>query len=230
MAASWGDIVIDPSRLRAERPSPRSWRDIPIVEPKQIATEGLRWVAVRTAVKSERSVAAELVAHGYAAYCPLGAKFVYWHDGKRSKHKVVKQFPVFGRYIFVGLRSRQSINKYVTTGKYLEEDGFGGYRVAGSRMVSIRGIESVLGDGWGPLLIPFEAIRELNAREVDHQWNETKRSPWRGDENFRILNGPFRDFYATFDSEVSESRIRAMVKMFGRETSVELDVSDVEVV
>lgn len=215
MSKSWGDIIIDPTRLRSNRPPPKAWRNIPLVEAQRIETEGLRWVAVKTAAKCERIVAGELGSLGYETYCPLGAKHVLWDGNRRAKERMVKQFPVFFGYIFVGLRPRQTISRYV---------------VFNNRLVLAHKIHSILGDSRGPLLIPQEAIRELNDRELDSQWDQTKRSPFKEKQEIRILSGPFRGFYATVDADDSEFRIRALVKMFGRKTPVELDVDEVEAV
>ncbi len=213
MSRQWGDIVIDPSRLRENRLPPKSWRNMPIVEPRRVAAEEFRWVALKTAPKCERPVAAELSSYGYEVYCPLGAKFVFWQDGKHSKHKLVKQFPVFFSYIFVGLRRGQSISRY------LVHDG---------RIVLTGKIQSVLGDSRGPLLIPAAAIKDVNRRELLNQWDETKRSPFNLEQEIRILRGPFEDLNATVDEISSERRIKALVVIFGRRTPIDIDVSDIE--
>lgn len=213
MSKSWGDLIIDPTRLRPERAPPKSWRNIPIVEPRRLEADGLNWVAVKTAPKCERVVASELSSYGYGVYCPLGAKYVFWQDGKRSKHKLIKQFPVFFSYIFVGLRLGQQISRY------LIHDG---------RLVLTGKIQSVLGDSQGPLLIPVKAIQDINRRELLNQWDETRRSPFNVEQEIRILRGPFKDLNATVDEISSERRIKALVTIFGRRTPVDLDVSDIE--
>jgi hypothetical protein len=228
---AWADVVIDPSRIRAAKRPPTARRQPPIVEPRVIKTEGLRWVAVRTAQAAERRVADELAGHGYASYCPLGAKFVRWNRGNRPKNPIVKQFPVFARYIFLGLREGQYANKYVPVGKSLAEGENGNYTVVGARMVLIDGIESVLSDSRGPLAIPCKAIAAINTMEMRRRWDETKSPPLlQPGTVIRIKDGVFREFLATVETHDAECRIRALVEIFGRQTVAHLDEDDVEVV
>jgi len=232
--------VIDPSRIHSlERPPPKSWRDRPIIEPRKIDTAGVRWVAVRTAIGCEQRVADELLILSYRPYCPLGAKFVFWQDGKRSKRRLVKQFPVFSSYIFVGLTPGQEIGKGVVDVReksfYIDLPTGEVKPIATSkRWLAAGKIEAVLSDSRGPIRIPEDAIKAVNSAELSGHWDETKSwrewSPFDPGETVLIKKGAFRLFYATVDARRSEDTIRVLVSIFGRATEVDLDISDVEAV
>lgn len=182
------------------------------MEPCKIEVVDVRWIAVRTAPKCERRVAEDLALLGYRPYCPLGAKFVFWKRERlrRSLRKFVRQFPVFSGYIFVGL----------SAGQQLARD-------------TVDKIASILGDSSGPLKIPGSAIAKINALELAHHWDETRswwqRSPFQPNSPIRITDGAYADFNATVDALMSETRIRVLVTMFGRDVPVELDTDSVEI-
>lgn len=220
------------------RPPPRSWRDRPIIEPSKVETTDARWVAVRTAVGCEQRVADELRILGYRAYCPLGAKFVFWSDGKRSRQKLVKQFPVFARYIFVGLMPGQELGKGVVDVRQkltYFHDGEEKIIAGGKRWLAAERIESVLSDSVGPIPIPARAIETLNTAELARYWDETyswrDKPPFAPGETIMITgSGPFQHFYATVDAQQSEDKIKVLVSIFGRPTAVTLDMADIEAV
>lgn len=207
-AVDWAIAQIHSSRVRTPNRPPK---EIPIIPPSKIEVEDVRWIAVRTAPKCELRVAGDLAQLGYRPYCPLGAKFVFWKNGKmrRSPRKFVRQFPVFAGYIFVGLG----------TGQHLARD-------------TVEKIVSILGDSSGPLRIPPAAIGKLNALETAYHWDETRswreKSPFQPNSPIRITDGAYASFNATVDALVSETRIKVLVEMFGRATPVELDTGSVE--
>lgn len=224
------------------RPPPKSWRDRPIIEPRKLETANARWVAVRTAVGCEMRVAEELRVLDYRAYCPLGAKFVFWCDGKRSRQKLVKQFPVFARYIFVGLAPGQVLGKGVVDVReksfYIDPQTGQVKDVAASkRWLAAERIECVLSDSAGPIPIPARAIETLNTAELARYWDETynwrdpSRQPFAIGENVLITeSGPFQHFYATVDARQSEDKIKVLVRLFGQKTAIVLDMADIEAV
>lgn len=203
--ASWDR----PSRLahRAKRlVAPRK-----LTEPVKIETTGLRWLAVLTGVACERRVADELDAIGFKAYCPLGRKLIHWQGGRQLKQKLIREFPVFSRYIFVG------VPRGLTLGRHLSEK-----------------IISILGDSFGPIIIPPAAIARINALELSGEWDAVKYkpqdSPYQPGTEVKIPRGPYAGFLATVDAQESETRLRVLVTMFGQRLAVPIDVDQVELV
>lgn len=181
----------------------------PLTEPVAIETLGLRWLAVLTAPACERRVADELNTLGFRAYCPLGRRLVSWQGGRQLKQKLVREFPVFSRYLFVGLPTG------FTLGRHLSDK-----------------IVSILGDASGPVVIPPAAIARINALELAGEWDETKprRSPFQPGVSVSIPRGPYAGFLATIDVQESETRLRVLVNMFGRQSAVSVDLAQVELV
>jgi transcriptional antiterminator RfaH len=204
---NWANAVIHVSRVRAPRPQTPPAK--PVIEPTRIETDGLRWHALATQAKCELRVKAELDGLGYRAYCPLGAKFVFWEHTRRLKHKSVKQLPVFSRYIFVGLTALQVIGRH-----------------------TVDKVIAVLSDTGGALTIPSAVIRRINDLELAYHWDETRS--WREKSHFqvgsqaRIVDGPLAGLYATVDEIASEERIRLLVELFGHSTPVELSACQIE--
>ena len=206
--ANWADAMIHSTRVRPKRP-PRT-KIVSLIEPIRIETDGLRWLAVRVASSCEAKVAEALTGLGYRSYCPLGAKFKFWSKGaRRGPQKYVAQFPVFSRYIFVGLRAGQVLSA-----------------------AADRNIEAVLGNSVGPLYVPAIAIRMMNDLELAHHWDETRswreKSPFQPGSEALITAGPFAGVRATVDRLESESKIAVLVSLFCRLTPLELSPCQIE--
>lgn len=208
-AVDWTLAGIHASRVRTPNRPPK---EIPIIAPSRIEVDDVRWIAVRTAPKCELRVAQDLAALGYRPYCPLGAKFVFWKNGRqRAQRKFVRQFPVFAGYIFVGL----------SAGRVLARD-------------TVEKIVSILGDSSGPLRIPPSAIGTINSLETAYHWDETRswreKSPFKPGSPIRVTDGAYASYNATVDVLVSETRIKVLASMFGRMVPIELDMGSVEAV
>lgn len=134
----------------------------------------------------------------------MGEKFAFWHGGKWQRRRVVKQFPVFARYVFVGL---------------------GAHRVLGRKTVDK--IEAILGDSRGPLFVPARAVQAVNEMELAGTWDATRswreKSPYQPGVDGTVVAGPLTGFAATVDMVHSEERIRVLVSIFGRPTRLDID-------
>jgi transcription antitermination factor NusG len=166
----------------------------------RIETDGLTWIAIRADAFCEFMVADELNGHGIVGYCPTGARFSLRQGNKRVRRVI--HFPVFARYIFAGLAGGQFV-----------------------RRTEIRRIESILSDAAGhPLTVPRGAIRRINDDELSGAWDSTRQwaehAPYRPGDLVSIKDGAFAGFPATVDAISSESRIRLLIELFGRPTTV----------
>lgn len=196
--------------LLTHMPRAAPLRQKPLRPIVKVETDGVRWAAVMTAPMCERRVADELAALGFRTYCPFGQKFVYFQAGKRMKKKIVTQFPLLSRYIFVG--------------------AFPGMIV--SRHASDR-ILAVLGDYSGPIEVPAAALSYINDLELEGKWDATKfkpeESPFVHGARVTLLQGPMAGFPATVDALESEDRLRVLVTMFGRVSPVIIEPQYAEV-
>lgn len=186
----------------------------PLVEPKKIAVEGISWRAVRVDASCERRVADDLQLLGFHAYCPLGRKHVSWVGARQLKKKIVRQFPVFSRYIFAG--------HSIGAKRELDCDAHDK-------------IHSIMKNCGRHMTVPTEAIAHINNLEFAGQWDETRsyieKSPLKRAREVRIAdNGPFHGFNATVDRLESESAVFLLVSIFGRPTPIKIDPELVELV
>ena len=86
-----------------------------------------------------------------------------------------------------------------------------------------RGVTGFVGSGTDPIPLTNEEIRnmgfEMAVVNVDYEVNDT----------VRVVNGPLASFIGTVQEINKEkSKVKVMVSMFGRETPVELEFSQVE--
>jgi transcriptional antiterminator NusG len=75
----------------------------------------------------------------------------------------------------------------------------------------------------------------LSDREVKailESLDQTKQRPrvsWQRAESVRVISGPFTDFTGKIDEvDVDRQRLRVLINIFGRDTPVELEFTDVE--
>lgn len=234
----------------------------PLTEPVAIETRRLRWLAVLTAPACERRVADELNTLGFKAYCPLGRRLVSWQGGRQLKQKLIREFPVFSRYLFVGIPTESEvmpIGREQHSASPIDTPPPSAIFAGGGVAVSLEAVEwitnnwgllkikqrpnelskgmsdkivSILGDASGPVVIPPAAIARINALELAGEWDETKprRSPFQPGVSVSIPRGPYAGFLATIDAQESETRLRVLVNMFGRQSAVSVDLAQVELV
>jgi transcription antitermination factor NusG len=155
-----------------------------------------------------RGVAEDLNELGLVAYCPLSRKVHLRARARVGRRKIIRQYPVFGVYIFVG-------------------------EVDGPLQASIHsGISYLVGDSQGALSVPESFVLAINQAELDGKWDETKGLPsWaktfkRGDP-VRVKEGPFTGFAGLVDA-CSKAGIRVDLDLFGRRTSTTLKPSALE--
>ena len=86
-----------------------------------------------------------------------------------------------------------------------------------------RGVTGFVGSGTDPIPLTEEEIRkmglEISEIKIDYDINDS----------IQIIAGPFKDYIGIVQSFNKErNKVKVLISMFGRETPVELDVSDVQ--
>ncbi len=89
------------------------------------------------------------------------------------------------------------------------------------------GVTGFVGSGTKPISLQDsevnEILRQMGMGEPKHQIN------LEPGEGVRVINGPFENFPGVVESiNKDRGKVRVLVSMFGRETPVELDFSQVE--
>lgn len=86
-----------------------------------------------------------------------------------------------------------------------------------------RGVTGFVGSGTDPIPLTDEEIRNMGFEEVpvkvDYDINDS----------VQVINGPLKDFVGTVQEINKEkSKVKVLVSMFGRETPIELEFSQVQ--
>ena len=86
-----------------------------------------------------------------------------------------------------------------------------------------RGVKGFVGSGTDPIPLTDEEIRNMGFDEVpvniDYDVND----------NVRVINGPLENFVGVVEEINKEKhKVKVLVSMFGRETPVELEFSQVQ--
>ena len=86
-----------------------------------------------------------------------------------------------------------------------------------------RGVTGFVGSGTDPIQLTDSEIRKMgfDVQSINVDYGI--------DDQVRVINGPFTDFIGTVtEINKDKNKVKVLVSMFGRETPVELDFSEVE--
>lgn len=184
----------------------------------------LFWCVVRANVKCERKAADNIRAAGFAYYLPM-SRVETWN--KRTNVYRITDHVLMPRYLFAGIPA---------------EDHVGIVK-------NCEGVEMVLsteGQFGRPLRIPAETIERFLLAEVDMRFDDTRAARiLRGDEprtvkartevafppgsRALVNDGPFASFMATIEEATTSGKVKALVEIFGRMSSVEFDPDQLQV-
>lgn len=179
-----------------------------IVDPIEIEIEGATWYGVKVVRGFERRVASELTAKGFRAYCPVGKKNITWSNGRRAKEAQLKIFAKFAPYIFVGCSRGATIQKR-----------------------TVDKIDAILRNSGGQCEIPPKSIQTIKDVELSGQWDETifrpGELPFQPGDAVRIIAGALAGFPAILHAWHESGRVDLSVRIFGRDSEVELDAAQI---
>ena len=93
------------------------------------------------------------------------------------------------------------------------------------KVKNVRGVTGFVGSGTKPTPLTEEEVQQLGIEK-----HEIVVSYSEGD-SVRINDGPLTSFIGTVDQiDIEKNKVRVIVSMFGRETPVELELDQVELV
>ncbi|AXA35987.1 MAG: transcription termination/antitermination protein NusG [Candidatus Sumerlaea chitinivorans] len=95
----------------------------------------------------------------------------------------------------------------------------------------IQGVSTFLGEDGKPTAIPLNEIQSI--LELGEERGERPKAAinFHVGDQVKVVEGPFQNFVATIEQiDEERGRLKVAVSIFGRETSVELDVTQVEAV
>ena len=86
-----------------------------------------------------------------------------------------------------------------------------------------RGVTGFVGSGTDPIPLTDKEIKEMGFEKVEVNVN------YNVNDSVNVIDGPFKGFIGTVQEINKEkSKVKVLVSMFGRETPVELEFSQVE--
>ena len=86
-----------------------------------------------------------------------------------------------------------------------------------------RGVTGFVGSGTDPIPLTDEEIRAMGFEEVSISMD------YDVNDSVQILNGPFKDSIGTVQEINKEKhKVKVLISMFGRETPVELEFSQIQ--
>jgi len=89
---------------------------------------------------------------------------------------------------------------------------------------NVRGVTSFVGTGSKPVALTEQEVEKWGAEKHEISVN------YKVGDTVRVSDGPLEGFIGTVEEiSLDKNRVRVTVSMFGRETSVELELSQVEV-
>lgn len=152
------------------------------------------WFVAYTNPRCEFRAALGLREQGIKVYLPCEIK---WRRSKKSKERV--RYPLFVRYLFVGLR--------VTNG-------------APERLHEVRrtdGIESMVGIEGKPIAVPGEFIAALRELERAGEFDATPRekAPLVKGQAAVVTGGPFKGFPVEVLEPLDGHQMRVLLKALG---------------
>lgn len=86
-----------------------------------------------------------------------------------------------------------------------------------------RGVTGFVGSGTDPIPLTDEEIRSMGFEKVEVNVD------YNINDSIRVIDGPLKDFIGTVQEiNKGKHKVKVLVSMFGRETPVELEFSQVE--
>lgn len=180
----------------------------------------LSWYVVRTNIKCEDRAASSLHAAGYDVYLPRMRKDIVHH---RTKCVLTKEFPLFNRYLFVGMS-----NSDFYTARACD------------------GVECFLGINGTPIRVPAAHVERFFTAEINMEFDDTTKAKIHRGEiekdakrqlkrtfpkgaSVQVKDShPFGGFFGQVVSVSGKGKIKAMLEIFGGLTPVEFDAADIE--
>lgn len=166
----------------------------------------LRWFAVRcTSTRHVIKAGVGIVRLGVRVFIPKA-----YREEKQGKWMVaVEDGLLFPPYLFIAMRQQSEL-----WGQVADVDGVD--KVMGGRT---RNGDPV------PIPIPYREMRKIRTK---HQAGERKKASERFQhgQKIQITSGPFTSFDGIFDKPEGE-RVRILVSLFGRETELKLEETDI---
>jgi transcriptional antiterminator NusG len=174
------------------------------------------WYVVRANIKCEAKAANNIRLAGFDVYYPRQR---YEVKHRRTNVYTTRERPLMIPYLFVGFHKKQK--------------HFGFVRAC-------EGVERLLEVQGEPIPVPAQEVQAIFLAEIDMAFDDTRSArihrkeeaktrqqtlemKFQAGRHVQIKEGPFADLHAIVDEVTKTGNVKAMVKLFGRLTSVEFE-------
>lgn len=145
--------------------------------------------------------------------------------GRNLRDKIFKVFIPTQKKVVVSKGKKRNVDEklfpgYIIVNMVMEDDAW--YLVK-----TTKGVTGFVGTGTEPTPLPQKEVNSLmKFMTMDEPKFEAK---FRVGDSVKVKEGPFRDFLGKVDSvNKDQGKVKVLVSVFGRETPVELDFTQVE--
>lgn len=217
-------------KLRKRPPAaPELGRHVVIPRQREWIDPELTWHALWCRANRERHAAEALGRAGITAYRPLEARRVL----RRGAAIVVERSPV-GRYLFAGLPPDRHFRAIGRALRPFEAPrlSFTLVDAGGAYSLSVRPVQPeaphavLMLTEAGPVTVPAPLLQAF--ADTVTLWGTPKSiSPFVAGQRVRVVDGPLEGLGALVE-HVEDSRVRGLVKLFGRLTPVEFEPEQLE--
>ena len=161
------------------------------------------WYTIRTKPRKEKLAKEQIILRGLQAYLPM---LRVYPVNPRSR----KYVPYFPGYLFI----------------YADLDVVGS-----SALEWIPHTIGIVKFGGEPAIVPEKLIDaiEKKLKQINNE-GEKKHSQFQHGDKITIKDGPFRDYEAIFDAQISgKERVKVLLKLLGdrRQIPIELNVNQI---
>jgi transcriptional antiterminator RfaH len=155
---------------------------------------GKHWFCIRTNIKCEYRAQKGLDAIGYRTYLPQRTKWI-----SHARVRTIVKRPLMCRYLFVELDPNK--------------EGFGPTRL-------VDGVETIVGSGWTPMVIPADFVTELISREMSGEFDDAAEEPIARGAKVKVVSGKWDELIGIVTGGAIVDGLGAvMVKFLNSRTS-----------
>lgn len=174
-----------------------------------------RWTIMHTGPKQEMAAVAQLKRDGYAAYCPVVTRWT-----RIGRTKTIRHFPLFPRYVFVGMKegAAKSLNA-CTWGRPLALDNGNIPFIGGPLVYALSDMQQAGAYDEAKSQAISEAERTRIAKKASEHFKA-------GDEVL-VTSDIWEGFNATVLHAGDDERVILLMQLFGRASKVRVTLDQI---
>lgn len=179
------------------------------------------WYVVRANIKCETKASENIRLAGFEVYLPMQR---YEIKHRRTNTYEVKERPLMMRYLFVGMK-----HDALHFGFVLSCEGVERFLEVEGRPLRVRSkdVDAIL-DAEIDMRFDDTRAARIHRKEEARTRKETVRMRFTPGTKVTIMDGPFADFAAVVEQVTSSGSVEALVRLFGRLSTVSFDAKQLQ--